>query len=70
VLVRILISAAIAVFILAWVRAVRDISRRRDLTRAAKWGWAIILLLVPLLGLLFYALIRPSESQIAQRARR
>jgi hypothetical protein len=58
------------IFLAAWVRAVIDVSRRRDLTRAAKFAWAIIMLLVPFLGLLLYELIRPSDTQIAQRAHR
>jgi hypothetical protein len=69
VLVRILIVAVVVIFLAAWVRAVIDVSRRRDLTRAAKFAWAIIMLLVPFLGLLLYELIRPSDTQIAQRAR-
>ena len=69
-LVRILIVAAVVIFLAAWVRAVLDVYRRRDLTRSAKFAWAIIMLLVPFLGLLLYELIRPSDTQIAQRAQR
>jgi uncharacterized protein YqgC (DUF456 family) len=64
--VRILILAAVAIFLVAWVRAVIDVVRRRDLTRAAKAAWAIIMLLVPFIGLLVYTLMRPSDAQVAR----
>jgi Phospholipase_D-nuclease N-terminal len=69
-LVRILIGAVIALFLILWVRAVIDVFRRSDLTRAAKSGWAIVMLLIPFVGLLLYMLLRPSDAQIAQRSPR
>jgi len=69
-LIRILIIAAILLFLVMWVRAAIDVVRRGDLTPGAKAGWAIIMLIVPFVGLLFYTLIRPSDAQIAQRSRR
>jgi phospholipase D-like protein len=66
--VRILIIAAIILFLILWVRAVIDVFRRGDLGGAAKAAWAIIMLLVPLIGLLMYYLLRPSDAQIAQRS--
>jgi hypothetical protein len=51
------------------VRAVIDVVRRRDLTPAAKSAWAIIMLLVPFVGLLVYVLLRPSDAQVARSAR-
>jgi Phospholipase_D-nuclease N-terminal len=66
---RILIGAVVVLFLVLWVRAVIDVVRRGDLTRAAKFAWAIIMLVVPFIGLLFYTLIRPSDAQIAQRSR-
>jgi Phospholipase_D-nuclease N-terminal len=70
VLVRILIAAAVVIFLVLWVRAVIDVFRRDDLTTAAKSAWAIIMLLLPFIGLLFYTMMRPSDSQIAQRSQR
>jgi Phospholipase_D-nuclease N-terminal len=70
VLVRLLIAAAVVIFLALWVRAVIDVFRRRDLTAAAKSAWAIIMLLVPFIGLLVYTLLRPSDAQVAQRAPR
>ena len=62
-----LIIAAAIVFLIMWVRAVIDVFRRGDLSGAAKAAWSIIMLLVPLIGLLMYYLLRPSDAQIAQR---
>jgi hypothetical protein len=67
VLVRILIIAAVILFFIMWIRAVMDVFRRRDLSGAAKAAWAIIMLLIPFIGLLLYYIIRPSDAQIAQR---
>jgi hypothetical protein len=69
-LVRILIIAAVALFLVLWVRAVVDVFRRRDLTGAAKAAWTIIMLIVPFIGLLVYMLLRPSDAQIARGASR
>ena len=66
-LVRILIIAAVILFLIMWVRAVMDVFRRGDLSGAAKSAWAIIMLLVPFIGLLLYYMIRPSDAQIAPR---
>jgi Phospholipase_D-nuclease N-terminal len=70
-LVRILIGAVIVLFLVLWVRAVVDVFRRRsDLSTAAKSGWAIVMLLIPFVGLLLYTLLRPSDAQIAQNSPR
>ena len=68
VLMRILIIAAVILFLILWVRAVIDVFRRGDLSVAAKAAWAIIMLLIPFIGLLLYYMIRPSDRQIAQRS--
>jgi Phospholipase_D-nuclease N-terminal len=65
---RILIGIVVVLFLVLWVRAVIDVFRRRDLTRAAQSAWATIMLLIPFIGLLVYTLMRPSDTQIAQRA--
>jgi hypothetical protein len=64
---RILILVVVALFLVLWVRAVIDVFRRTDLSTAAKSAWAIIMLLIPFVGLLVYTLLRPSDAQIAQR---
>jgi Phospholipase_D-nuclease N-terminal len=66
---QILIIAAVVLFVFMWVRAVIDVLRRPDLSGAAKSGWAIGMLIVPFIGLLVYTMLRPADSQIAQRRR-
>jgi Phospholipase_D-nuclease N-terminal len=68
VIVRILIVAAVVLFLVMWVRALIDVTRRRDLSVAAKAGWAIGMLVLPFIGLAIYAMLRPTDAQIAQRA--
>ena len=65
-----LLAAAGVVFLVLWVRATIDVFRRDDLSGSAKAGWAIIMLIIPFLGLFAYALLRPSDAQIARRASR
>lgn len=60
--IRILIIAAVALFLVMWVRAVMDVVRRRDLSTGAKASWAIIMLLVPFIGLLLYMMLRPANA--------
>jgi hypothetical protein len=67
VLVRILIIAAVILFLIMWVRALIDVFRRGDLSVAAKAAWAVVMLLIPFIGLLLYYMLRPSDAQIAQR---
>lgn len=69
-MIRILVLAAVVLFLVLWVRAVIDVFRRADLSSGAKAAWAIIMLVVPFIGLLVYTLLRPADSQIVQRARR
>jgi hypothetical protein len=65
---RIIIIAVVAIFLVLWVRMVRDVLSRGDLSGAAKAAWAIIALVVPFAGLLLYTLIRPSDAEIARRS--
>ena len=67
---RILIIAAVALFLVLWVRAALDVFRRGDLNSSAKAAWAIIMLVLPFVGLLVYTMMRPSNAQIAQRSQR
>jgi hypothetical protein len=59
--VRILIIAAVIIFLALWVRAVIDVYQRRDLSTSAKAAWAIIMLIFPFVGLLIYTMLRPGE---------
>jgi Phospholipase_D-nuclease N-terminal len=66
---KIVIIAIVALFLVMWVRAVFDAFRRPDLSGGAKVAWAVGMLVVPFIGLLIYTMLRPSDSQIAQRRR-
>jgi len=66
---RILIIAVVVLFLVLWVRALVDLFRRPDLSGAAKAAWAIGMLILPFIGLLIYLMLRPADSQIAQRRR-
>ena len=60
--IRILIAAAVILFVVMWVRAVIDVYRNRpDLSGAAKAAWTIIMLILPFIGLLLYTMLRPSQ---------
>ena len=65
--VRILIFAAVALFLVLWVRAVIDVYRRTDLSTSAKAAWAIIMLILPFVGLLIYTMLRPGDTQVQRR---
>ena len=67
--VRILIIAAVALFLVFYVRALMDVFRRPDLSTSAKAAWAIIMLILPFIGLVVYTMLRPADSQIARRHR-
>jgi Phospholipase_D-nuclease N-terminal len=70
VVIRILLIAAVVLFLVMWVRAVIDVVRRRDLSILAKAAWGVGMLVVPFIGLLVYTMFRPTDAQIAQRAHR
>ncbi len=59
--IRILIIAAVALFLVMWVRAVIDVFKRRDLSTGAKAAWMIIMLIVPFIGILMYTMLRPAN---------
>lgn len=68
--VRIILGVVIVAFLLLWVRAVLDLLRRRaDLSAGGKAAWALGMLVFPFIGLLLYTMLRPADSQIAQRRR-
>ena len=50
-----------------WVRAVIDVFRRHDLSGLGKAAWAIGMLVIPVIGLLVYTLLRPSNAQASRR---
>jgi len=64
---RLLIAAVVILFLVFWVRAVIDVFKRPDLTRAAQAAWTIGMLVLPFVGLLVYTMLRPSDSQLRRR---
>jgi MFS family permease len=66
---RVILGLLIAVFLVLWVRAVIDVFRRPDLSGGGKAAWTIGMLVVPFIGLLLYTMLRPADSQLAQRRR-
>ena len=70
-IVRLLILAAVVLFLILWVRALLDLfSRRPDLGGGAKVAWAVGMLVFPFIGLLVYTMLRPSDATVSQNARR
>jgi Phospholipase_D-nuclease N-terminal len=63
-IVRLVIAATVILFLVFWVRAVIDVFRRHDLTRASQAAWIIGMLVVPFIGLLIYEMLRPSDRQL------
>jgi uncharacterized membrane protein YGL010W len=68
-IIRLLIIAAVVLFLVFWVRAVIDVFRRPDLTRSAQAAWTIGMLILPFVGLLVYEMLRPSDRQLQRRHR-
>jgi Phospholipase_D-nuclease N-terminal len=66
---RIILGAVIVLFLILWVRAVLDVFRRPDLSVGGKAAWALGMLIVPFIGLLVYTMLRPADSQLAERRR-
>ena len=60
--IRIMIIAAVAIYLVFWVRAVIDLFRRHDLTTSAKAAWMIFLLILPFISLLIYIMVRPPRA--------
>jgi hypothetical protein len=65
----ILVTAAALLFLVLWIRATIDVFGRHDLSGSAKAAWAIIMFVLPFVGLLVYTLVRPSDAQVARHSR-
>ena len=59
---RILIIAAVAIYVVYLVRVVIDLFRRHDLTKSAKAAWFILLLIIPFITLTIYLMVRPPRT--------
>jgi hypothetical protein len=49
------------VLLLIWIVTMVDIVRRADLNRGKKAAWALIVLLVPIIGVIAYFIVRPPD---------
>jgi uncharacterized membrane protein len=58
-----LITLIAIVWVLIWIVALVELVRRKDLTRGKKAAWALIILLLPVVGLIFYLVMRPPEHE-------
>jgi amino acid transporter len=68
VLIRVLILTAVAIYVVFWARAMLDLARHRpDLSTSAKAGWAIIMLILPFVGLVLYTMLRPARPEAGRR---
>ena len=61
-IIRLLIIAAVVLFLVMWVRAVIDVFRRHDLSIAGKAAWTIGMLILPFIGLAVYTMLRPADA--------
>jgi|tagenome__1003787_1003787.scaffolds.fasta_scaffold15101220_1 hypothetical protein len=48
--------------LLIWVLAVVDLIRRHDLTMGPKVLWALVVLLLPIVGAIAYFIARPADA--------
>ena len=60
---------------ITWVVALVDLFRRPDLTGGAKLAWALLIIVLPLIGTIIYFALRPTlpdeaDRIIAREARR
>jgi Phospholipase_D-nuclease N-terminal len=62
VIIRLLIIAAVLLFLVMWVRAVIDVFRRHDLSVGGKAAWTIGMLILPFIGLAVYTMLRPADA--------
>ena len=49
---------------IAWVYVCIDIFMRPDLSGLGKFGWLILVLFIPLLGMLIYYIARPEPVEV------
>jgi len=54
--------------LIAWVYTAVDIFQRPDEGGLTKFLWLLLILFLPLLGMLIYFIVRPSDVEIAERS--
>src|SRR3954447_696502 len=58
-----LITLLVIVWLLIWIVALVELIRRKDLTTASKVLWALLILLIPVVGVIVYLVVRPPASE-------
>lgn len=54
--------------LIAWVYTAIDIFQRPDESGLTKFLWLLLILFLPLLGMLIYFIVRPSDAEIVERS--
>jgi len=49
-----------------WIYTVVDIFRRPDVSGLGKFGWLVLVLFLPLLGMLIYFIARPPDESFVE----
>jgi phospholipase D-like protein len=57
----VLITLIAIVWVVIWILVLVDIVRRRDLTTGKKAAWALLVLILPVIGLIIYMVLRPDQ---------
>jgi len=58
-----LVTLLVIVWLLIWIVALVELVRRPDLTTGSKVLWALLILLVPVIGVIIYLVARPPEHE-------
>jgi hypothetical protein len=56
-----LLTLLAIVWVLIWVLALVDILRRPDLRTSSKVIWAVVVLIIPVIGVIVYLVARPGD---------
>jgi hypothetical protein len=57
-----LITLLAIVWAVIWAMSLFDVVRRRDMGTGSKVLWALVILLLPLVGLIVYLVARPADA--------
>jgi hypothetical protein len=60
-------TLVLALLLVGWFLALRDLARRDDLGVAARVVWVVVVLVLGLLGVVVYFLLRPRDATQAER---
>jgi hypothetical protein len=57
-----LITLLAIVWVVIWAMSLVDVVRRRDIGTGSKVLWALVILLLPVVGLIVYLIARPADA--------